>query len=134
MKKIIATPSAPTAIGPYSQACRLGTFIACSGQIPIDPATGQLVPGDITAQTRQVLKNLVAVLSAAGAAPQDVMKTTVFLTDLDNFQAMNAVYTETFGSNPPARSTIQISALPMGALVEIEALAMLESEPASRQV
>jgi 2-iminobutanoate/2-iminopropanoate deaminase len=123
-KQIITTPVAPQAIGPYSQATSCGNFVFCSGQIPVDPATGELVPGDITAQTRQVLINLQNVLAAAGCTLENVMKTTVFLTDLGNFAAMNAVYAEFFASGPPARSTIQVSALPKNAMVEIEAFAI----------
>ncbi len=123
-KQIITTLAAPQAIGPYSQATSCGHFVFCSGQIPVDPATGELVPGDITAQTRQVLINLQNVLAAAGCTLDNVMKTTVFLTDLGNFAAMNAVYAEFFASAPPARSTIQVSALPKNAMVEIEAFAI----------
>lgn len=122
--KIVATPNAPRAIGPYSQAILAGNHLFTSGQIPIDPATGELVQGDITVQTRQVLKNLLAVLNAAGSGPGLVLKTTVFLADMADFSAMNAVYAEVFGAQAPARSTVQVAGLPKGAKVEIEALAL----------
>ncbi len=123
-KQVVSTSLAPLAIGPYSQAIRIGTLVACSGQIPIDPVTKELVHGDVTAQTRQVLINLRNVLASAGCSLSNVIKTTVFLTDLSQFSAMNAVYSEFFADSPPARSTIQVSALPKNALVEIEALAV----------
>jgi 2-iminobutanoate/2-iminopropanoate deaminase len=125
-KLAIATTDAPAAIGPYSQAIRVGDTLFTSGQIPIDPATGNLVPGDITAQTTQVCQNLKAVLAAAGIDFLYVIKTTVFLKDMADFAAMNAVYATYFapeGSVPPARSTIQVAALPKDALVEIECIA-----------
>lgn len=121
----IATPHAPQAIGPYAQANRVGNFIFCSGQIPLDPATMQLVEGDIETQTRRVLENLRAVLAAGGSDLSQVVKTTVFLTDLGAFARMNAVYAEFFPTNPPARSAVQVSALPRGAQVEIECIAVL---------
>jgi 2-iminobutanoate/2-iminopropanoate deaminase len=123
MKKVIASPEAPTAVGPYSQAIALGNFLFCAGQIPIDPATNELVPGDITAQTGQVLENIGAVLRANGMTYTDVVKSTVFLTDLANFTAMNAVYSRYFAEPFPARSTIQVAGLPKGASVEIEVIA-----------
>lgn len=123
-RRIIQTENAPKAIGPYSQAVRTGDFIFCAGQIPLDPATMKMVEGDITVQTHRVLTNLSHVLEAAGSSISRVMKTTVFLADLNDFQAMNAVYAEFFGAQPPARSTIQAGRLPAGALVEIEAIAI----------
>lgn len=123
-RRIIHTENAPKAIGPYSQAIRSGEFIFCAGQIPLDPATMKLVEGDITVQTRRVLTNLGNVLQAAGSSLQRVVKTTVFLADFNDFAAMNAVYAEFFGEQPPARSTIQAGRLPAGALVEIEAIAV----------
>jgi 2-iminobutanoate/2-iminopropanoate deaminase len=123
-RRIIHTENAPKAIGPYSQAIRSGEFIFCAGQIPLDPATMKLVEGDITVQTRRVLTNLGNVLEAAGSSLSRVVKTTVFLADFNDFAAMNAVYAEFFGEQPPARSTIQAARLPAGALVEIEAIAV----------
>jgi 2-iminobutanoate/2-iminopropanoate deaminase len=121
--KPVNSLSAPAAIGPYSQAIDAGDLVFTSGQIPLDPKTGELVTGDIGAQTERVLENLAAVLEAAGCAFGDVVKTTIFLTDLANFQAVNAVYAKRFTASPPARSTVQVSALPKGAHVEIEAIA-----------
>ncbi len=123
-RQVIHTDHAPKAIGPYSQALRSGDIIFTAGQIPLDPATMKLVEGDITVQTRQVLNNLKHVLEAAGSGLGGVLKTTVFLANFDDFQAMNAVYAEFFGEQPPARSTIQAARLPAGALVEIEAVAI----------
>ena len=123
MKKIISTNEAPGAIGPYSQAVRSGNFLFCSGQIPLDPKSGQIVPGDIAAQTRRVLDNIAAVLRAEGLTFDNVVKTTIFLTDLGDFQTVNEVYGSYFKQSPPARSTVQVSALPKGAKVEIEAIA-----------
>jgi 2-iminobutanoate/2-iminopropanoate deaminase len=123
-RRVIHTENAPKAIGPYSQALRTGDFIFTAGQIPLDPATMKLVEGDITVQTRQVLTNLSNILEAAGSSLRRVMKTTVFLANFDDFQAMNAVYAEFFGEQPPARSTVEVSRLPAGALVEIEAIAV----------
>ncbi|MEG6550834.1 RidA family protein [Desulfocurvibacter africanus] len=124
-KQRISTPKAPAALGPYSQGVASGNLLFVSGQTPIDPATGALVAGDIEAATRQVIKNIQAILQAAGADLEHVLKTTVFLTDMGNFKCMNAVYAEYFTGTPPARSTIQVSALPMSAEVEIEAIARL---------
>jgi 2-iminobutanoate/2-iminopropanoate deaminase len=124
MKKIISTNEAPKAIGPYSQAVRSGRFLFCSGQIPLDPKSGQIVPGDIAAQTRRVLDNIGAVLRAEGLTFDNVVKTTVFLTDLNNFQLVNEVYGSYFKQDPPARSTVQVSALPKDAHVEIEIIAI----------
>lgn len=123
MKSVIAAPDAPKAVGPYSQAVATGSFLFCAGQIPIDPATGELVEGDVTAQTERVLQNVAAVLRANGNTFADVVKTTVFLTDLANFAAMNAVYAKYFAEPFPARSTIQVAGLPKGAQVEIEVIA-----------
>lgn len=125
-RKIIATPEAPKAVGPYSQAVALGNLLFCSGQIPIKPDTGELLQGDVTEQTTLVLENLGAVLRANGMTFANVAKTTVFLVDLGDFAAMNAVYALYFPSNQPARSTIQVAALPKGASVEIEAIASTE--------
>jgi 2-iminobutanoate/2-iminopropanoate deaminase len=121
---IISTDKAPAAVGPYSQAVLVGDFVYTAGQIPLDPATGRLAEGDIGAQTRQVLLNLKAILEAAGSSTSDVVKTTVFLVAMDEFKAMNAVYAEFFSAAPPARSTVQVGALPLGARVEIEAVAI----------
>lgn len=123
MKTIIATSKAPAALGPYSQAVRTGHMIYISGQIGIDPATGNLVSGEVPAQTAQALANLEAVLAEAGATPANVTKTTVFLTDMNDFPAVNAIYAKTFDSNPPARSCVAVAALPKGARVEIDAIA-----------
>jgi 2-iminobutanoate/2-iminopropanoate deaminase len=120
----IATPKAPPAIGPYSQAKRVGDFLFTAGQVAIDPNTpGKLVPGGIKEQTEQVLKNLSAVLEAGGSHLRDVFKTTVFMADLSEFAAMNEVYARFFTDSPPARSTVQVAALPLGARVEIELVA-----------
>ena len=123
MKKIISTNEAPAAIGPYSQALRSGSFLFCSGQIPIDPKSGQIISGDITVQTRRVLDNIAAVLRVDGLTFDNVVKTTVFLTDLGDFQTVNEIYGSYFKQNFPARSTIQVSALPKGAKIEIDAIA-----------
>ncbi|MFN7966922.1 MAG: RidA family protein [Acidobacteriota bacterium] len=123
--KSIHTKQAPQAIGPYSQAIVSGGLVFSAGQVAIDPATGQLVAGDISAQTRQVLKNLVAVLAAAGSDLAHVVKTTVFLKNFDDFAAMNAVYAETFGDHKPARSTVEVVRLPKDALIEIEVIAVV---------
>ena len=126
MKKIISTNEAPAAIGPYSQAVRSGSFLFCSGQIPLDPKSGQIVSGDIAAQTRRVLNNIAAVLRAEGLTFDSVVKTTIFLTDLNDFQLVNEVYGSYFKQDPPARSTVQVSALPKGANVEIEVIAVAD--------
>ena len=123
MKKIISTNEAPAAIGPYSQAVRSGNFLFCSGQIPLDPKSGQIISGDIAAQTRRVLDNIAAVLRAEGLTFDNVVKTTIFLTDLEDFQTVNEVYGSYFKQDPPARSTVQVSALPKGAKIEIDAIA-----------
>lgn len=117
-------PDAPAAIGPYSHATGFGDLVFCSGQIPLEPTTGRLVADDVEAQTRQVLANLRAVLAAAGSGLSHVLKATVFLTDLGDFPVMNALYTEAFGDHRPARSTFQVAALPAGAKVEIEVVAV----------
>lgn len=121
----IETKQAPAAIGPYSQGVRSGGALFLSGQIPIDPATGQLVPGDIAAQTDRVLDNLERVLAAAGASFAHVVKTTIYLVDLGDFQAVNDRYARRFSGAFPARATVQVCALPKGARVEIDAIAML---------
>jgi 2-iminobutanoate/2-iminopropanoate deaminase len=126
MKEIIATDQAPSAIGPYSQAVRSGNFVFASGQIPIDPATGEFVAGGIAEQTERVLKNLTAVFEAAGVAMDQIVKTTVFLADLNDFTAMNEVYARFFKENPPARATVQAARLPRDARVEIEAIAVTD--------
>ena len=122
--KSIQTDRAPKAIGPYSQAITSGDLIFCAGQVALDPKTGEIVSGDIREQTRRVLDNLAAVLEAAGAGLDRVVKTTVFLTDFAEFGAMNEVYGERFGAHRPARSTVQISTLPRGARIEVEAIAV----------
>jgi 2-iminobutanoate/2-iminopropanoate deaminase len=124
MKTVISTTEAPGAVGPYSQAIAAGSFVFCSGQIPLEPESGVLVQGDITAQTERVLENLTAVLRAHGLGLENIVKTTVFLTDLADFGEMNAAYANYFRSAPPARSTIQVAALPKNANVEIEAIAV----------
>lgn len=125
MKQVVKTGRAPEAIGPYSQAIKAGGFVFVSGQIPIDPETGQFVAGGITEQTRQVMKNLGAVLDAAGSDLQLVVKTSVFLADMEEFAAMNEVYGKFFSDEPPARATVQAGRLPRDARVEIEAVALL---------
>ena len=128
MREIISTENAPRAIGPYSQAVRAGGFVFASGQIPIDPATGEVVAGGVAEQTDQVLRNVSAVLEAAGTGLDRVVKTTVFLADMNDFIAMNEVYGRFFGEQPPARATVQAGRLPRDAKVEIEAIAMLNDE------
>ncbi len=123
-REAVRTSEAPAAIGPYSQAVRAGTFLFCSGQIPLDPVTGKMVDGGIEAQTERVLKNLEAVLSAGAATLRSVVKTTVYLVDLGDFPAMNAVYGKFFPEDPPARATVQVVKLPAGARVEIDAVAV----------
>ena len=124
MKEIIQTDQAPKAIGPYSQAIRINGFVFASGQIPIDPETGQFVAGGIAEQTQQVLKNLSRVLEAAGSGLDRVVKTTVFLADMEEFAAMNEVYGKFFSAEPPARATVEAARLPRDARVEIEAIAL----------
>lgn len=121
--KAICTPDAPQAIGPYSQAIRSGDLVFLSGQIPLDPKTGAMVEGSIAAQTERVLDNLGAVLHAAGCGFEHVVRTTIFLVDLGDFQVVNETYGKRFGQTPPARATVQVSALPRGAKVEIDAIA-----------
>ena len=122
----ISSAKAPAAIGPYSQAMRTGNLVITSGQIPIDPATGTIVSQNFAEQTHQVLKNLTAVLEAAGLSLSNIVKTTVFLKDLGDFQVMNGIYTDYFGDHKPARSTIQVAKLPLDSLVEIECIAEAE--------
>ena len=126
MKEIVATSRAPQAIGPYSQAVRAGNLVFASGQIPIDPATKEFVAGGVAEQTEQVLKNLKAVFEAAGIGLDQIVKTTVFLADMNDFTAMNEVYGKYFAENPPARATVQAARLPRDAKVEIEAIAVTE--------
>ena len=123
----VATDSAPAAIGPYSQGLVHGGLLFSAGQIPLDPATGELVAGGVAEQTEQVLRNLDAVLSAAGAARDTVLKTTVFLRDLGDFAAMNEVYARFFGTHRPARSTVQVARLPRDSAVEIEVVAAVHA-------
>ncbi len=125
VKKIIKTDRAPGAIGPYSQAVRAGDLVFASGQIPIDPATGEFVGPGIAEQTEQVLRNLSAVFEAAGVGMNQVVKTTVFLVDMNDFTVMNEVYGRFFGEEPPARATVQAARLPRDAKVEIEAIAVI---------
>lgn len=122
-KSIISTKNAPAAIGPYSQAVAWNNLLFISGQIPLNPTTGEMVTGDFESQIRQVLDNLKSILEAAGLTTSSVLKTTIFLTDLADFAKANEIYSQYFAENPPARSTIQVSALPKGAKVEIEAIA-----------
>jgi 2-iminobutanoate/2-iminopropanoate deaminase len=123
-RTVISTGGAPAAIGPYSQAVVAGGLVFASGQIPLDPATGELVPGGAGAQAERALASLRAILEAAGSGLHRVVKTTVFLTDLADFAAVNAVYAGFFPADPPARATVQVAALPRGAAVEIEAVAL----------
>ncbi len=123
-KKVVSTKDAPQAIGPYSQAIKAGGFVFTAGQIPIDPGTGKLVEGDIKAQTERVLKNLSAVLAAAGSSMDRIVKTTVFLKNMSDFPAMNEVYGQFFKNEPPSRSTVQVAALPKDALIEIDVVAL----------
>ncbi len=125
MKEVVATDKAPKAIGPYSQAIRAGSFVFCSGQIALDPATNQLIQGDVAAQTERVLKNLTAVLAQAGTSLEQAVKTTVFLKSMGDFAAMNEVYGRFFSKHPPARSTVEAARLPKDVLVEIDVIAAL---------
>ena len=125
---IIATNTAPAAIGPYSQAVQAGELLFCSGQIPLDPATGELVQGDVTVQAGQVMKNISAMLAAAGAGFEDVIKTTIFLADMADFAAVNEVYGSCFTAHKPARSTVAVKGLPRGALLEIEIIARVTAD------
>jgi 2-iminobutanoate/2-iminopropanoate deaminase len=124
-KSAVSTDRAPKAIGPYSQAVRAGDFLFLSGQVGLDPVTMALVPGGVEAETKQVLANLGAVLAAAGATWAEVVRTTIFLTDLADFAAVNRIYEEVAGAVPPARATVQVAALPRGAVVEIDAIALV---------
>ena len=124
--EIISTDAAPGAVGPYSQAVRAGSLVFTAGQIPLDPATGEMAGPAIEAQTRQVLTNVAAVLEAAGTGLDRAVKMTVFMTDLGQFQAMNGVYAEFFPEDPPARSAFQVSALPLGAAIEMECVALVD--------
>ena len=124
MKEIISTSAAPAAIGPYSQGISAGNLVITSGQLPVDPATGAFAEGGIAGQTRQCLKNVQAVLAQAGLTLENVIKTTVFLKDMNDFAAMNEVYATFFTSDPPARSAVQVGKLPKDAMVEIEAIAV----------
>ena len=126
MRQAVATPSAPKAIGPYSQAIRAGSLLFVSGQIPLDPVTGQMVEGSIAAQTHRVFQNLGAILEAAGASFDQVVRTTVYLADMNDFAAMNEVYGTYFSSPAPARATVQAARLPRDARVEIDVVASLE--------
>jgi 2-iminobutanoate/2-iminopropanoate deaminase len=123
--RAVHTDRAPAAIGPYSQAVAANGFLFTAGQIPLDPATGQVIAGDVTAQTERVLANLAAVLEAAGTSWSAVVRTTVFLNDMNDFPAVNQVYARVLGTARPARSTVQVAALPRGVLVEIDAIAAL---------
>ena len=127
-KQVIKTSSAPNPVGPYNQAIKAGDFIYCSGQIAIDPASNEITClGDIEKETVQVLKNLTAVLKAGGAKKEDVIKTTIYLTDLNNFQSVNKIYSDFFNTdNPPARACVEVSALPKGVLVEIDCVAFID--------
>jgi len=124
-KRVISTDTAPAAIGPYSQAVAVGDLLFLSGQIAIDPTTGNLVSGSIEQETRQVMDNLRAVLTAAGASCNDLVKTTIYLVDMGDFARVNAVYAEYFAASPPARATVQVAALPKGVSVEIDGIARL---------
>jgi 2-iminobutanoate/2-iminopropanoate deaminase len=123
-RTIVATDRAPAAIGPYSQAIVANGLVFTAGQLPLDPETMTLVDGDVTLQTEQVMQNLAAILEAAGSGFDRVVKTTCFLADLNDFAAFNAVYGRSFGVNPPPRSTVQVAKLPLGALVEVECIAI----------
>lgn len=124
-RKTVATDKAPKAIGPYSQAVQAGGFLFCSGQIPLDPATGELKGAGIREQTEQVLENIAAILHASGLTFADVVKTTIYLVDLTHFAEVNEIYGRRFSADPPARSTVEVRGLPRGALVEIELVAAL---------
>jgi 2-iminobutanoate/2-iminopropanoate deaminase len=124
MREVISTSDAPKAIGPYSQGVRADGLVFTAGQVAFDPKTQQIVDGDISAQTERVMQNLSAILTAAGCGMQDVIRSTVFLKNMDDFAAMNAVYTKYFSTAPPARSTVEVSRLPKNALVEIDMIAI----------
>jgi 2-iminobutanoate/2-iminopropanoate deaminase len=123
--EILSTNKAPAAIGPYSQAVKFGNMLFCSGQIPLDPVSGEIVAGDITVQADQVMNNIAAVLSAAGVGFDDIIKTTIYLVDMADFAAVNEVYGKCFPTHKPARSTVAVKSLPRGALLEIEVIASL---------
>jgi 2-iminobutanoate/2-iminopropanoate deaminase len=123
-RKVVVTSKAPAPIGPYSQAIEAGGFLFCSGQIPLDPQTGQLIQGDITLQTKRILDNFEAVLKAAGATLKQTVKITVYLTNLSDFELVNKVFAERFPQDPPARAVVQVSALPKGATVEMDLTAV----------
>lgn len=123
--EIVSTDRAPAAIGPYSQAVKFGNILFCSGQIPLDPATGEIVPGGIGEQAEQVMKNIAAVLETAGAGFDDVIKTTIFLVEMTDFASVNEVYGACFPGHKPARSTVAVNSLPRGVLLEIEVIAAL---------
>jgi 2-iminobutanoate/2-iminopropanoate deaminase len=127
MRQAVSTPSAPAAIGPYSQAIKAGNLLFLSGQVPIDPATGQIVAGDIAQQTRRVFDNLGAILEAAGLSFDAVVRTTVYLVDMNEFSAMNEVYATFFSAPAPARATVQVARLPRDARVEIDAIAVMQN-------
>ena len=124
MKTVLSTPNAPAAIGPYSQGMRAGDLVITSGQIPVDPKTG-LIPEGIEAQTKQAMENVLAVLAEAGATAENIIKTTVFLKNMDDFAAMNGVYASFFAADPPARSAVEVARLPKDCLIEIEAIAVV---------
>jgi 2-iminobutanoate/2-iminopropanoate deaminase len=126
-KKIIATAAAPKALGPYSQAIQAGNFVFLSGQLALNPQNGEMVGSDISTQTKQVIENIKGVLGAAGASLSDVVKTTVFLQNMNDFARMNEVYQQYFGDSAPARSTVEVAKLPKNALIEIESIAMVKS-------
>ena len=128
MKEAVYTPKAPQPVGPYQQAIKWGALVFTAGQIAIDPQTGELITGDIRQQTEQVLKNLKAVLEAAGSSLDNVLKTTVFLKDMNHFAAMNEVYSQFFTQNPPARSAVEVARLPKDVLVEIECIAYVSDQ------
>jgi len=127
-KEIISTKDAPQAIGPYSQAIRFGNLIFVSGQIPIEPEAGKILKGDIKEQTKLILENLNNVLAASGSSLDNVLRTTIFLTDLENYSVVNETYAQYFNDLPPARSTVQVAKLPMDAQIEIEAIACINTE------
>ena len=127
-KEIISTKDAPQAIGPYSQAIRFGNLIFASGQIPIEPEAGKILKGDIKGQTKLILENLNNVLAASGSSLDNVLRTTIFLTDLENYPVVNETYAQYFNDLPPARSTVQVAKLPMDAQIEIDAIACINTE------
>src|ERR1700732_1292562 len=133
MKKIISTNEAPAAFAPYSQAVRIGSTVYCAGQIPLDPKSGQIVSKDISEQTRRVLDNISAILKAEDLLFENIVKTTIFLTDLADFQTVNEIYASYFKQAPPARSTVQVAALPKGARIEIEAIAVADGSASNDQ-